>query len=226
MPPPITRSLPSSPSNTVWRHETPNVAMIDTTAPVLTTKKTMAPASAAPTLAYPGGACCPCNNANTSVPRATEATTRPTLKADHAMGRRRILSATTMATANTSTVREAGTSRTSSTKKASSTSMASGPSATSRVMGQMKPAAMRTQKAATNAMTVAVGAPAESVCRSATVAASRPATAHMAATARVDGPRRMAAAGRIPSAVTPAPTARSRTPLRTSPSIPPPHAPS
>ena len=94
------------------------------------------------------------------------------------------------------------------------------------VMGQMKPAAMRTQKAATNAMTVAVGARAESVCRSATVAASRPATAHMAATARVDGPRRMAAAGRIPSAVTPAPTARSRTPLRTSPSIPPPHAPS
>ena len=55
MPPPITRSLPSSPSNTVWRHGTPNVAMIDTTAPVLTTKKMMAPASAAPTLAYPGG---------------------------------------------------------------------------------------------------------------------------------------------------------------------------
>ena len=75
-------------------------------------------------------------------------------------------------------------------------------------MGQMKPAAMRTQKTAANAMTVAVGAPAESVCTSATVAASRPATAHRAATARVDGPPRMAAAGRIPSAAHARATAR------------------
>ena len=183
---PITTSRRVRPP-TAWSR--PDVGRVDVMlalAPTVTRREQTAPASAAPTSAYPTGACAPCKRVNTAAPSPAEAATRPTVKADVTRGWRVMAWTATVTKAKTSTVMVAGIRSTRRTKNASPRSR--GPDSPPResVTGQSRPAAINAPNVAANTMVVTGGGPAETVRASDSAHAVTPATVQRATTIRDD----------------------------------------